>query len=105
MGLYIVLVFFAAQFVAFFGYSGLGQILAVLGADVLVALNLDNPLVFVPVHPDVLLREPDARLGERAVGGDGADLRADAHDDRVQPRGDPGGVPHRRQRRRTSSRR
>jgi len=48
MGLYIVLVFFAAQFVAYFGYSGLGQILAVLGADALVALNLDNPLVFIP---------------------------------------------------------
>ncbi len=48
MGLYIVLVFFAAQFVAFFAYSGLGQILAVLGADALVALRLDNPLVFVP---------------------------------------------------------
>ncbi|MFB3431371.1 MAG: AbgT family transporter [Phycisphaerales bacterium] len=48
MGLYIVLVFFAAQFVAFFNYSGLGQILAVLGADLLVAMNLDNPAVFVP---------------------------------------------------------
>jgi aminobenzoyl-glutamate transport protein len=48
MGLYIVLVFFAAQFVAFFGYSGLGRILAVVGADILVALNLDNPAVFVP---------------------------------------------------------
>ncbi|GAB4553448.1 MAG: AbgT family transporter [Phycisphaerales bacterium] len=48
MGLYIVLVFFAAQFVAFFGYSGLGQILAVRGADLLVQLNLDNPLVFLP---------------------------------------------------------
>ncbi|MEM1184788.1 MAG: AbgT family transporter [Planctomycetota bacterium] len=48
MGLYIVLVFFAAQFVAFFGYSGLGRILAVLGADVLVTLKLNNPLVFFP---------------------------------------------------------
>jgi len=48
MGLYIVLVFFAAQFVAFFGHSGLGQILAVLGADALISMNLDNPLVFVP---------------------------------------------------------
>ncbi|MEO1368098.1 MAG: AbgT family transporter, partial [Acidobacteriota bacterium] len=48
MGLYIVLVFFAAQFVAFFAYSGLGQILAVLGAESLVALNLDNPAVFLP---------------------------------------------------------
>jgi len=48
MGLYIVLVFFAAQFVAFFGYSGLGRILAVIGADVLVTLKLNNPLVFFP---------------------------------------------------------
>ncbi|MFK7758540.1 MAG: AbgT family transporter [Phycisphaerales bacterium] len=48
MGLYIVLTFFAAQFVAYFNYSGLGQILAVLGADVIVSLNLDNPLVFIP---------------------------------------------------------
>ncbi len=48
MGLYIVLVFFAAQFVAYFGFSGLGEILAVLGADALVAMRLDNPLVFVP---------------------------------------------------------
>ncbi len=48
MGLYIVLVFFAAQFVAFFNYSGLGQILAVLGAQGLVALNLDNAAVFLP---------------------------------------------------------
>jgi len=48
MGLYIVLVFFAAQFVAYFNYSGLGQILAVLGADAIVAMNLDNPMVFIP---------------------------------------------------------
>lgn len=48
MGLYIVLVFFAAQFVAYFNYSGLGQILAVLGADLLIALRLDNPMVFLP---------------------------------------------------------
>ena len=40
--------FFAAQFVAFFAYSGLGRILAVLGADALVAMRLDNPLVFGP---------------------------------------------------------
>lgn len=48
MGLYIVLVFFAAQFVAFFAYTGLGRIMAVLGADALVAMRLDNPLVFGP---------------------------------------------------------
>jgi len=48
MGLYIVLVFFAAQFVAFFNHTNLGSILAVLGADLLRAMNLDNPLVFLP---------------------------------------------------------
>lgn len=48
MGLYIVLVFFAAQFVAYFNYSNLGQILAVLGADALIAMKLDNPAVFAP---------------------------------------------------------
>src|SRR5690606_26849861 len=40
--------FFAAQFVAYFNYSNLGQILAVLGADALIAMKLDNPAVFVP---------------------------------------------------------
>ncbi|MCA9296049.1 MAG: AbgT family transporter, partial [Phycisphaerales bacterium] len=48
MGLYIVLVFFAAQFVAYFKYTELGTILAVVGADALRAMNLDNPLVFIP---------------------------------------------------------
>jgi aminobenzoyl-glutamate transport protein len=48
MGLYIVLVFFAAQFVAFFDRSGLGALLAVLGSDALVALRLDGPIVFLP---------------------------------------------------------
>jgi aminobenzoyl-glutamate transport protein len=47
MGLYIVLVFFAAQFVAYFNYTNLGAILAVLGADALRAMSLDNPGVFV----------------------------------------------------------
>jgi aminobenzoyl-glutamate transport protein len=48
MGLYIVLVFFAAQFIECFNYSGLGQILAMQGAKGLIAMNLDNPLVFAP---------------------------------------------------------
>ncbi|MCC5927492.1 MAG: AbgT family transporter [Bacteroidetes bacterium] len=48
LGLYIVLVFFAAQFVAFFGWSNLGPIVAVKGADLLVAINLTGPLVFIP---------------------------------------------------------
>jgi len=48
MGLYIVLVFFAAQFVQYFNYSRLGTILAVLGAEGLRAIQLDNPAVFLP---------------------------------------------------------
>jgi len=48
LGLYIVLVFFAAQFVAFFGWSQLGQLLAVVGADTLVAMNLTSPIIFIP---------------------------------------------------------
>jgi aminobenzoyl-glutamate transport protein len=48
MGLYIVLVFFAAQFVAFFKWTNLGAILAVVGADAIRAIGLDNALVFIP---------------------------------------------------------
>ena len=48
LGLYIVLVFFAAQFVAFFGWTNLGAIFAVTGANVLTEIGLTGPLVFVP---------------------------------------------------------
>jgi len=47
MGSYIVLVFFAAQFIEFFKLSNLGAIVAVLGADGIIALQLDNASVFV----------------------------------------------------------
>ncbi|MBZ9611489.1 AbgT family transporter [Rheinheimera maricola] len=47
MGLYIVLVFFAAQFVAFFGWSNLGSILAVNGATLLQDIGLTGPGLFV----------------------------------------------------------
>jgi aminobenzoyl-glutamate transport protein len=48
LGLYIVLVFFAAQFVAYFNWTNLGAIIAVKGADLLQAIGLTGPLVFVP---------------------------------------------------------
>ncbi len=48
LGLYIVLVFFAAQFVACFNWTNLGGILAVEGSELIRAMGLDNPLVFVP---------------------------------------------------------
>ena len=43
---YIVLVFFAAQFIAYFGYTNLGTILAVKGADFLETAGIGGiPLV------------------------------------------------------------
>lgn len=48
LGLYIVLVFFAAQFVAFFGWTNLGAITAVAGAEFLKTIGLTGPLVFIP---------------------------------------------------------
>ncbi len=47
MGLYITLVFFAAQFVAFFKWTNLGTVLAVKGAALLQAMGLDGPEVFI----------------------------------------------------------
>ena len=47
MGLYIVLVFFAAQFVAFFRWTELGSITAVLGAQLLRDVGLTGPEVFI----------------------------------------------------------
>jgi aminobenzoyl-glutamate transport protein len=40
LAMYIVLVFFAAQFVAYFKWSNLGMILAITGAETLMAANL-----------------------------------------------------------------
>jgi aminobenzoyl-glutamate transport protein len=48
LGLYIVLTFFAAQFVALFGWSNLGPIIAVKGAETLTALGLTGPEMFIP---------------------------------------------------------
>lgn len=47
LGLYITLVFFAAQFVAFFKWTNLGTVLAVKGAALLQYLGLDGPEVFI----------------------------------------------------------
>ncbi len=46
MGMYIVLVFFAAQFVAFFKWTNFGQVTAVLGADFLQSIGLTGPMLF-----------------------------------------------------------
>jgi aminobenzoyl-glutamate transport protein len=47
LGLYIVIVFFAAQFVAYFGWSNLGQIFAVKGAQFLQDMGATGPIIFI----------------------------------------------------------
>lgn len=47
LSMYIVLVFFAAQFTAYFNWSNIGQVMAVSGAGVLNDLGLSGPLLFV----------------------------------------------------------
>ena len=46
LGLYIALVFFAAQFVKFFGWTNLGSITAVAGATFLQNVGFTGPLLF-----------------------------------------------------------
>ncbi len=48
LGPYMVLVFFAAQFVSFFNWTNLGTITAVVGADLLTRFDLTGPIVFIP---------------------------------------------------------
>ena len=46
LGLYIVLVFFAAQFVSLFGWTNIGAISAVSGANFLQSTGMTGPLLF-----------------------------------------------------------
>lgn len=48
LALYIVLVFFAAQFIAYFKWTNLGFITAVKGAEILQSIGLTGSLVFIP---------------------------------------------------------
>jgi aminobenzoyl-glutamate transport protein len=47
MGPYIVLAFFAAQFIAYFAHSGLGEMLAIAGGQLLARAELPAPLLMV----------------------------------------------------------
>jgi aminobenzoyl-glutamate transport protein len=47
MGLYIVLVFFAAQFIEYFKWTNLGQIVSMKGAETLLNTGMTGPIVFV----------------------------------------------------------
>ena len=81
MGLYIVLVFFAAQFVAFFGWTRAwadhrGQ----AGRTCSCAIGPgQRSLVFIPFIMMCCFVNLMLGSASATVGGDGADLRADAH--------------------------
>ena len=51
LGLYIALVFFAAQFVKFFGWTNLGSITAVTGATFLESIGIYGPASILLLHP------------------------------------------------------
>jgi aminobenzoyl-glutamate transport protein len=96
LGLYIVIVFFAAQFVAYFGWSNLGQIFAVKGAQFLQDMGATGPIIFHRLYSRLRLRKPDAWLCLRTVGGHRSDLCSHADADRLHSGSDSGGLPHRR---------
>ncbi|MGV6988251.1 AbgT family transporter [Testudinibacter sp. P80/BLE/0925] len=47
LGLYLVIIFFAAQFVAFFNWTNIGQVIAVKGANFLNDIGLRGGLLFM----------------------------------------------------------
>jgi aminobenzoyl-glutamate transport protein len=57
MGPYLVLAFFAGQFIAWFAYSGLGEMLALAGGRALVALDPSASLLLVGFVAFVLLAD------------------------------------------------
>ena len=66
LGTYIVLVFFAAQFVAYFNWTNLGLIFAIKGANVIGSLNLGNiplmiALVFIAAFINLVIGSASAK--------------------------------------------
>lgn len=47
LGLYLVIVFFAAQFIAFFNWTNLGQIIVVHGSNFLTSIQINSMLLFI----------------------------------------------------------
>lgn len=47
MGLYLVIVFFAAQFIAFFNWTNIGQILVVHGANFITSIEINSIVLFI----------------------------------------------------------
>ena len=95
MATYIVLVFFAAQFVYSFSYSNLGLILAIDGAEFLRGIGLTGIPLMVGFVLLSAFDQPLHGLGLGQVGDHGAGVRAHVHAARVPPRAHPGRLPHR----------
>ncbi len=83
MATYIVLVFFAAQFVYWFGHSKMGLILAVRGAEFLKDIGLDRRPADGRLRVHDRVHQHVHGLGIGQVGDHGAGLRADVHADRA----------------------
>lgn len=47
LGLYLVIVFFAAQFIAFFNWTNLGQIIVVHGANFITSIEINSMVLFI----------------------------------------------------------
>ena len=69
LGLYIVLVFFAAQFVKFFAWTNLGAVTAVTGASFLESIGLTGPFIFFFFIDPLLHAKEVPTVWPSAAGG------------------------------------
>ena len=90
LGPYIVLAFFAAQFIAGFKYSGLGEMLAITGGDFLVALALPHTVLVLAFVAVVMLGNLLVGIGVGEVRLLCAGVRAHVHAGRRESGIDPG---------------
>ena len=90
MGYYLVMAFFAAQFIAAFGQSNVGALLAVKGANFLQRPGHAGPGDDRRHHRPVRRGQPAGGLGVGQVGTVGPDLRTHADAARPIARAHPG---------------
>ncbi len=79
LGLYLVLVFFASQFVAYFKWSNLGLIFAIKGAEVLKASGLGPIPLDDDFHPAVGGHQFGHRKRFRQMGHHGSGFCTDVY--------------------------
>ena len=97
MGPYIVLAFFAAQFIAYFAHSGLGEMLAISGGQILARADLLGSRCWsgfvgvVVMLANLFIGSMSAKYAFFAPG-----VRPHVHAGGHQPRAHPGRLPRRR---------